>query len=153
VRGAAWTLGRMTGDCSRQRFYHRGLREYEDGKDSFGWQRESADMACVLEALFSAEDKTRMDIGKWLRRRLGVLLSGRFPTVEEDVKTLYEQRSAFVHGSIFAHMARASMQWDHGLPIPDFIFLEEQRERIRWALTAYLHLASTPSYRPTEIQR
>lgn len=120
---------------------YRGLREYDQGKSAFGWQRESADMACVLEALFTAEDVHTREIGRRLRGRVAALLSGTFPAIAEDVRTLYQQRSAFVHGSFFTQMAKDSKEWDHGLPIPDYLALESQRERVRWALAAYLHLS------------
>ena len=122
-------------------FLFRGLREYDQGKSAFGWQRESADMACVLEALFTAEDITTRQIGARLRNRIAALLSGPFPTIEDDVKALYQQRSEFVHGSFFTQIGTDSKKWDHGLPIPDYLILESQRERVRWALVAYLHLS------------
>ena len=33
---------------------YSGLKDYENAKSSFGWQRESAEMATILEALFTA---------------------------------------------------------------------------------------------------
>ena len=98
-------------------------------------------MACVLEALFTADDVDHRRVGARLRRRVATLLVGRFPTIEEDIKGLYQQRSEFVHGSFFMQMAQDSKKWDRGLPVPNYLALEAHRERVRWALAAYLQLS------------
>ena len=105
-------------------------------------------MACVFEALFTAEDSQNEEVGYRLRKRLAVLLSDKFPPIEDDIKKLYKQRSAFVHGSFFAQMAKDSKKKDHNLPFPDFFFLESPRERVRWALVACLRLAQLVSDKP-----
>lgn len=127
-----------------------GLRDYDNQKSSFGWQRESADMGAVLESLFTAGDTSNEEIGYRLRKRAAVLLSGHFPDIEKDIKELYKQRSAFVHGDFFAQIAKESKHAFNNLPIPDFNLLYQQRERVRWALVAYLNLARAVYANPTE---
>ena len=129
---------------------HHGLQEYDGGKSVFGWQRESADMAAVLESLFTAGDGTVEGIGYRLRKRIAVLLSGRFQGIEESVKSLYNQRSDFVHGRFFEQMAKESARHDHDLPIPDMISLRAMRERVRWAFLGYLYLARLVRENPAE---
>lgn len=118
-----------------------GLKEYDNKKHAFGWQRESADMAAILESLFTSGDIQTEEVGYRLRKRIAVLLSHRFPNVEEDIKELYRQRSTFVHGSFFSQIARKSKLSPGNLPVPDFDLLYKQKEYVRWALVAYLHLA------------
>lgn len=118
-----------------------GLVEYDNHKDAFGWQRESAEMATVLEALLTADDAHNEEVGYRLRKRLAVLLSHRFPTIEDDAKALYKQRSAFVHGSFFAGLAKKSTLTDGDPPVPDFGLLHEHKEHVRHLLVAYLALA------------
>lgn len=118
-----------------------GLRDYDNNKDVFGWQREAADMAAVLEALFTAEDVINEEIGYRLRKRIAVLLSHAAPCIEKDIKDLYKQRSAFVHGSFFARIARESKRAFNKLPLPDYDLLHKNKEYVRFALAAYLHLA------------
>ncbi len=125
-----------------------GLRDYDNRKTSFGWQRESADMGAVLESLFTAGDSHNEEVGYRLRKRVAVLLSKRFPSIEEDIKQLYAQRSAFVHGAFFAQIARDSKDAFNNLPIPDFNLLYQQKEYVRWALVAYLHLAQLVKSKP-----
>lgn len=122
-------------------FLYTGLKDYENEKSSFGWQRESAEMATILESLFTAEKAKNEEIGYRLRKRIATLLSYRFPSIEEDIKELYTQRSAFVHGSFFAQIAKDSKTANNNLPIPDFGLLYKQKEYVRWALVAYLYLA------------
>lgn len=122
-------------------FLYAGLRDYEDSKNPLGWQRESADIASLLEALFTAADTTTEEIGYRLRKRMAALLSERFPSVESDVKELYADRSAFVHGSFFAEIAKQTRKTDGDLPIPDYELLYKHKEYARWALAAYLRLA------------
>lgn len=120
---------------------YSGLKDYDNSKDFFGWQRESADMAAILESLFTAGDTHNEEVGYRLRKRVAVLLSPRFPSIEDDIKELYKQRSAFVHGSFFAQIAKESKKAFHKLPIPDISLLYKQKEYVRWALVGYLHLA------------
>lgn len=131
-------------------FLFFGLRDYDNGKSSFGWQRESADMGAVLESLFTAGDTTNEEVGYRLRKRVAVLLSAPFPDIEKDIKELYKQRSAFVHGAFFAQIARESQHAFNNLPIPDFNLLYQQRERVRWALVACLNLANVVKSTPAE---
>jgi hypothetical protein len=118
-----------------------GLTEYDNSKNSFGWQRESADMATILESLFTAGDAQSEEIGYRLRKRIAALLSHRFPQVEKDVRDLYKERSAFVHGSFFSQIAKDSRRASNNIPSPDFDRLYGQKEYVRWAFVAYLHLA------------
>jgi hypothetical protein len=127
---------------------YSGLRDYDSGKNSFGWQRESADMATILESLFTAGDSQSEEIGYRLRKRIGALLSHRFASIEDDVKKLYSERSAFVHGSFFAQIAKDSKRAYSGLPSPDFGSLYQQKEYVRWALVAYMHLAEVIRIQP-----
>lgn len=60
----------------------------------------------------------------------------------QGVKDLYKERSAFVHGSFFIQI-RKEMEIKDGLaklPSPPFHFLYCQKERIRIARVAYIHL-------------
>jgi len=118
------------------------LREYENSKQLFGWQRESADLCTILETLFTAEGNDNTEIGYKLRKRLAVLVSQRIPSIEEDIKALYKQRSAFVHGSFFRQFYK-EIRVRNGLaelPKPPFDFLYKQKEHVRAALAAYLYL-------------
>jgi hypothetical protein len=119
-----------------------GLQEYDSGKSSFSWQRESADMATILECLFTAGDAQTEEIGYRLRKRVAVLIGSYFADVEATIKEMYRLRSAFVHGSFFAHIAKRSKRSFSNLPLPDFNLLYRHKEYVRWALFAYLHLAS-----------
>jgi hypothetical protein len=130
-----------------------GLRDYDNKKNVFGWQREAADMATILEALFTAGDAANEEVGYRLRKRLAVLLSNQFPSIENDVKDLYSQRSAFVHGSFFAKIAKESKQNKvNNLPLPDFNLLYTHKQYVRWALIAYLHLAHITKIQPELFQ-
>ncbi len=129
---------------------YSGLKDYDTGKNAFGWQRESADMASILESLFTAGDSQNEEVGYRLRKRMAVLLAWRFPNIEKDVKKLYSQRSAFVHGSFFAQIAKDSKQSYSNLPVPDFTLLYKQKEYVRLALVSYLHLAKLIRERPME---
>lgn len=122
-------------------FLYQGLRDYEDLKDSLGWQRDSADIASVLEALFTAADSTTEEVGYRLRKRMAALLSHRFANVENDVRRLYSDRSAFVHGSFFAGIAKQAKRSDGNLPVPDYAVLYAHKEYARWALTGWLSIA------------
>ena len=108
----------------------------------FTWQRESADLATILEALFTAGDDDTGEVGYKLRKRIAVLLSARIPGIEKDIKDLYAQRSAFVHGSFFRRLSKETKapQGMAELPHPPFDFLYKQKEHVRIALVAYLYL-------------
>lgn len=117
------------------------LIQYDNQKDAFGWQREAAEMSAALEALFTAGDSLNEEVGYRLRKRIAVLLSQRFPQIEKDTKDLYGQRSAFIHGSFFKHIAEKSKLSDGGPPLPDFGLLQKHKEYVRCALVACLALA------------
>lgn len=127
-----------------------GLKKYDNSKNSFGWQRESADMATILEALFTADDINNGEVGYRLRKRIATLLSWRFPNIEKDIKELYAQRCAFVHGSFFAQIDKDSKHSYNNLPTPDFNLLYKQKEYVRLAYVSYLHLAKLIKQNPGE---
>jgi hypothetical protein len=82
------------------------------------------------------------EIGYKLRKRVAVLLSFQFPTIEKEVRELYKERSAFVHGTFFLRI-REDIEIKDGLarlPSPPFAFLYGYKERIRYALVAYMSL-------------
>jgi hypothetical protein len=120
----------------------KGLRSSEHRKDVFTWQRESADMATILEALFTAGTGDNTEVSYKLRKRVAAMMAHQFPNIEEEVKELYKQRSAFVHGAFFVQIRKKiEIRDGHArLPSPPFSFLYEQKERIRFALAAYIHL-------------
>jgi hypothetical protein len=120
---------------------YSGLKDYENAKNSFGWQRESAEMATILEALFTAGDAHNEEVMYRLRKRVAVLLAWKFPDIEKDIKELYGARSAFVHGSFFEQIAKESPKAYNNLPTPDFNLLYKHKEYVRLALVAYLNLA------------
>lgn len=120
---------------------YSGLTDYENTKSSFGWQRESAEMATILEALFTAGDAHNEEVMYRLRKRIAVLLAWKFPDIEKDIKELYGARSAFVHGSFFKQIAKDSPDAYNNLPVPDFDLLYKHKEYVRLALVAYLNLA------------
>ncbi len=120
---------------------YSGLKDYENVKSSFGWQRESAEMATILEALFTADDTKNEEIIYRLCKRIAVLLSWYFPTIEQDIKEIYKARSAFVHGSFFLQIAKESPKANNNIPLPDFNLLYKHKEYVRFALVAYLNLA------------
>jgi hypothetical protein len=144
---AAWNLDHVKKyDSEDYRLFvsamlYSGLKDYEYEKSSFGWQRESAEMSTILESLFTAGDNQNEEISYRLRKRMAVLLSKQFPTIENDIKTLYNARSSFVHGSFFAQIAKESAKTESKIPIPDFGLLYKQKEYVRYALAAYLNLA------------
>jgi hypothetical protein len=118
------------------------LRKGEHSKQVFTWQREAANMATILEALFTAKEKDTAEVGYRLRKRMAVLLSSWFPQIERSVKELYTQRSSFVHGTFFQD-AKKQIKVKDGmarLPSPPFAFLYQRKEEIRYALAVYLHL-------------
>ena len=120
---------------------YSGLKDYENSKSSFGWQRESAEMGTILEALLTAGDARNEEVMYRLRKRVAVLLAWKFPGIEKDIKELYGARSAFVHGSFFEQIAKDSLTAYNNIPTPDFDLLYKHKEYVRLALVAYLHLA------------
>ncbi len=54
-----------------------------------------------------------------------------------------------MHGSFFAQIAKDSKRANNNLPSPDFNILYKQKEYVRWALVAYLHLAKLIKLNPT----
>lgn len=120
---------------------YSGLSDYENSKSSFGWQRESAEMATILEALFTAGDARNEEVMYRLRKRMAALLAWKFPDIEKDIKELYSARSAFVHGSFFEQIAKESPAANNNIPTPDFDLLYKHKEYVRFALVAYLNLA------------
>ncbi len=120
---------------------YSGLSDYENSKSSFGWQRESAEMATILESLFTAGDARNEEVMYRLRKRVAVLLAWKFPDIEKDIKELYSARSAFVHGSFFEQIAKESPSANNNIPTPNFDLLYKHKEYVRLALVAYLNLA------------
>jgi hypothetical protein len=121
---------------------YSGLKDYENSKSSLGWQRETAEMATILEALFTADDSKNEEVTYRLGKRIAVLLSWKFPSIEKDIKKeLYKARSDFVHGSYFIQIAKDSPNAYNNIPIPDFNLLYKHKEYVRVAVVAYLNLA------------
>jgi hypothetical protein len=119
------------------------LKAYENSKYPITWQRQSADMATLLEALFTAGGGEQAEVGYKLRKRIAALIGFRFPSIEQEVKDLYKQRSEFVHGAFFLR-AKKHTEIENGLaklPSPPFEFLYRQKEYLRYALIAYLYLS------------
>ena len=120
---------------------YSGLPDYENSKDLFGWQRESAEMGTILESLFTAGDARNEEVTYRLRKRVAVLMGWKFPTIEKDVKELYKTRSSFVHGSFFEQIFKDNSHSNGDLPVPDFALLYRHKEYVRLAFVAYLYLA------------
>lgn len=123
--------------------FYSGLEEYERSKSSYTWQRESADMATLLETLFTAGDVQNEEIGYRLRKRIAVLIQWKFAEIEKEIKVLYNDRSEFVHGSyykkIISGMSRNPN--DNAMPpLPDFEKLYKTKEQLRFIFIAYLFL-------------
>jgi hypothetical protein len=119
------------------------LKAYENSKEVFTWQRESADMATILEALFTAGSGEQTEVGYRLRKRIAALIGFWFPDIERAIKELYKQRSAFVHGSFFLDAKKDIQVRADGfatLPTPPFQSLYKHKECIRQAMIAYLYL-------------
>lgn len=118
------------------------LKAFENSKYPITWQRESADMATILEALFTAGGDENTEIGYRLRKRAAALMGSRLPTVDQDIKKLYGERSSFVHGSFFRKIAKQAKVKDGlaELPLPPFEDLYGQKESVRRTLIAYLYL-------------
>jgi hypothetical protein len=118
------------------------LKNYENVKNPFTWQRESADMITILEAMFTAKDEDNTEIIYRLRKRISVLLGFHLSDIESQIKDIYKQRSIFIHGSFFSQIKKQT-KVDNGcadLPLPDFDFLKEQKENIRSLLAVYLYI-------------
>lgn len=121
---------------------YSGLKDYENIKSPLGWQRETAEMATILEALFTADDSKNEEVMYRLGKRIAALLSWKFPSIEKDIKKeLYKARSDFVHGSYFIQIAKESPNAFNNIPIPDFHLLYKHKEYVRVAVVAYLNLA------------
>ena len=123
-------------------FLYSGLKEYENSKYPIIWQRESADMATLLEALFTAGSDDTSEVGYKLRKRAAALVGLHYPNIEDEIKRLYKERSSFVHGSFFRNVAK-DVKISDGLvelPSPPFEILYRQKECVRQALIAYLYL-------------
>lgn len=121
---------------------YSGLRDYENIKSPFGWQRESAEMTTILEALFTADDSKNEEVIYRLCKRMAVLLSKQFLNIEKDIKKeLYKARSEFVHGSYFLQIAKDSPAAHNNIPMPDFSMLIKHKEYVRFALVGCIYLA------------
>ena len=97
-----------------------------------------------MEALSTAVEGDISEVGYRLRKRSAALLSTWLPGIEKDLKELYKQRSAFVHGSFFTRIYKETKtvkNWSN-LPSPPFESLYRQKEHVRIALVAYLYLHS-----------
>ena len=119
-----------------------GLQEYENAKEFVTWPRESADMATILEALFTAGTDDNSEVGYKLRKRAAALLAFCHPSIEKDIKKLYDERSSFVHGSFFRSLSKHVTVTDGlaQLPAPPFETLYMQKQGVREALVTYLFL-------------
>lgn len=118
---------------------YSGLIEYDQWKSTIGWQRESADMSTILESLFTAGDIKNEEVGYRLRKRVASLIAWKMPDIENEIKNLYSDRSAFVHGSLFVKVAKDKKRKE--FPLLDFNLLHKHRECVRLAFIAYLNLA------------
>lgn len=124
--------------------FYGGLKEYSRGKSLYTWQRESADMATFLETLFTAGDTQNEEIGYRLRKRVACLIQWKFPETEKEIKTLYKDRSEFVHGAYYKRILREMRgnPHDNAMPQPpDFGKLYATKEFLRVVFVAYLYLA------------
>ena len=119
---------------------YKNLKEYDNGKSAFDWQKEAAEMCAILESLFTACDSQNGEVGYRLRKRVSVLLSSFFPDIEKDIKLLYNTRSSFIHGSFFNTIIKQTKKKQANVFLPDFNLLEKNKEYIRFALASYLFL-------------
>lgn len=130
---------------------YNGLKDYDNIKNSFDWQRESAEMSTILESLFTADDSRNEEIIYRLSKRIAVLLNWIFPNIEKEIKKeLYQNRSDFIHGAFFKQIAKESPGANNSIPTPDFRLLYKHKEYVRCALVAYLHLALLLKQNPEE---
>jgi hypothetical protein len=123
--------------------FYDGLEEYERSKSVYTWQRESADMATLLETLFTAGDTQNEEIGYRLRKRIATLIQWKFNDIEKDIKVLYKDRSEFVHGSYYKNIISGMNRNpnDNAMPpSPDFEKLYKTKEQLRFIFVAYLYL-------------
>lgn len=124
--------------------FYDDLEQYENSKKIYAWQRESADMATILEILFTAGDNDKEEVGYRLRKRASVLMGWRFPSIEKEIRDLYSDRSDLVHGSFYRKIVkgmRGNKNGDAAMPPPpNFQKLYETKERLRFLLVAYLCL-------------
>lgn len=124
--------------------FYEGLQEYDKGKSVYTWQRESADMATLLETLLTAGDSQKEEIGYRLRKRVASLVGWKFPEIEKEVKALYNDRSEFVHGSYYQKIIKGMKknQYDNAMPpSPNFEKLYKTKEYIRIIFVSYLYLS------------
>jgi hypothetical protein len=133
-------------------FYY-DLGRYQSSKSTYMWQRESADMATLLELLITAGNKSE-EIGYRLRKRISVLVSNIFPNIEKDIADLYSDRSLFIHGSFYKNIAKGmkkNKDDDAFPPLPDFAMLHNIKEKVRLIFVIYLYLDYTIRFsKPTE---
>lgn len=128
--------------------FYEGLEKYERSKTHYTWQRESADMATLLETLFTAGDTQNEEIGYRLRKRVSALIGWKIPDVEDEIKILYNDRSEFVHGSYYKKIIKGMKgnKNDNAFPpLPDFEKLYRTKEIIRRIFVAYLYLSKIRS--------
>ncbi len=124
--------------------FYEGLKKYQKGKTAYTWQRESTDMSTLLETLFTAGDSQNEEIGYRLRKRISSLIGWKIPSIENEIKILYKDRSDFVHGSYYKKIIKGmrTNENDNAMPpFPDFDKLYKSKEYIRIILVAYLYLA------------
>ena len=122
--------------------FYEGLKEYDKGKSVYTWQRESADMATLLEKLFTAGDTQNEEIGYRLRKRISCLIGWKITDIEDGIKALYKDRSEFIHGAYYKKILRGMRrnQNDNAMPpSPDFEKLYKTKEYIRIIFVAYLY--------------
>ena len=124
--------------------FYEGLKEYEQGRSPYTWQRESADMATFLETLFTAGDTQNEEIGYRLRKRVSSIIGWKFPEIEKEIKNLYKDRSEFIHGAYYKKILRGMRRNQHDnamTSLPDFEKLYKAKEFLRIIFVAYLHLS------------
>jgi len=123
--------------------FYKGLEEYEESKSYYTWQRESADMATLLETLFTAGDASNEEIGYRLRKRIAVLIQWKYNEIEKDIKILYKDRSEFIHGSYYIKIISEMKKNENDNavpPVPDFDKLYKSKEQIRFIFISYLYI-------------
>ncbi len=118
-----------------------GLKQYDNSKTLFSWQREAADMSAIYEALCVPETGS---IKYRLQKRGPILLEPLgLEEIEDDLGYLYNLRSDFVHGSFGDRLSKdnknGSWGWDESIT-KDFDFLGKQSRIIRFSFAGYLKL-------------
>lgn len=119
------------------------LHEYDFGRSLYMWQKEAADMAIILENLFTATDDSNSEIIYRLKKRIAALSAPFLKDIESDVAALYSLRCKLVHGSIFSSIHKTmkkNKDTDKNFDSPDYDFLIKQRNNIRILLVLYLNL-------------